>query len=69
MPKMQAQRPPQLLAARLGQLGCEGAEQGDGELVEFHVAIAHDLMKSQHPNFSTARTAGQIRRRKEMLCK
>lgn len=38
----------QLLAAGLGQPGCEGAEQGDGDLVEFHAVIVHDWMQKQY---------------------
>lgn len=42
----------QLLAAGLGQPGCKGSEQGDGDLVEFHAVIVHDWMELQPNNWT-----------------
>lgn len=59
----------QLLAAPMEQLGSECAKKGDGELVDFHVAVAAAWMKLQHPDFSIARTAGLVRRFGQVLCR
>ena len=39
------------------------------KLVDFRVAVAHDWGKSQHPDFSIARTAGLLRRLGYVLCR
>lgn len=64
---MQAQR--RSFSLRTWTAKLRGRLTGRWRINHFHVAVAHDWGKSQHPDFSIARTADLLRRLGYVLCR